>query len=347
MSDLERVVQSDICKVVDELKRCTSRELYYDLVAKLYYLFELVELKELKIDIPKEANYEYSKRDNEPRKLDFEKSYFSDAANNYSYNLKLAKISDKLMSRYIYDGKYITLRYVPFETSLGLAEKFLKHFDENIYNHFMNLINSPRFVLIKDAGNYEGWQLRNNYLVDSYTIIIPSFYITDFVSIIHETMHSYNFEMIKNCLIKEQDNITKNALYEAPSFFIEHVGLDYLKMINYNIDEIEKLKSMFDKELIIQLGTYKQLLENEYVEFSEYLYYETYCYGRILSYHFYDNFLKDSKKTLENIKKFMYDYKNYDRDYLLNNYGLNKSSIINPQKLTKYMDKHLMRVDYE
>jgi len=344
MSDLECVVQQDIYKIIDELKRCTSTNIYYDLVAKLYYLNELISLKQLHIKYPNEYWFEYFKKDTDPKKLDFEKSVFYDAINNYKFNYKLAKMSDKLMERYVNDSDYVTLRYVPFDMSLNLANKFFSTFDEDVYAHFLEVVNSPRFVLVNKVDNYEGWALRNNYLVDSYTVIVPYCFITDYLSIVHEIMHSYNFKLIKNCSIKEQDKMTLNALYEIPSFFIEHVALDYLNTINYNVDEIVKLKSLFDKELIYMLANYKQILLDEYVEFGDYLYKETYSYGRVLSYHFYNNYLKDADKTIKELKQFMFDYKTFDRDYMLSHYGLNKSSIINPQKLTKYMDKHLMRL---
>ena len=84
------------------------------------------------------------------------------------------------------------LRRFPFERSLELAIDFFKQFDDEIYNFFMDLISSPRFVLIDDGGNLEGWSLKRNYLVDSYTVLVPQYFISDFTTIIHETMHSYN-----------------------------------------------------------------------------------------------------------------------------------------------------------
>ena len=317
MSDLESVVQQDIYKIVDELKRCKSLNIYYDLVAKLYYLNELICLKDLNIKYPDEYWYEYFKRNTDIKKTGFEKSVFSAAQKNYDYNLKLAKMSEKLFNRYVMNGNYVSLRYVPFEKSMELATNFFKSFDDDIYKYFIKMSNSPRFVIIDNVDNYEGWALRNNYLVDSFTIIVPSLYISDFLTIIHETMHSYNFNLIKNCSIKEHDKLTINSLYEVPSFFIEHVGLDYLKNIKYNIDEIDKLDSIFDMELIYLLDEFRELLLSGISEYSDYLYKETYSYGRVLSYHFYDNYLKNPKETIKEIKSFMVDYKTYDRKYFL------------------------------
>lgn len=344
MSDLENEVQQDIYKIVDELKRCKSLNIYYDLVAKLYYLNELICLKDLNIKYPDEYWYEYFKKNTDIKKTVFEKSVFNAAQNNYDYNLKLSKMSEKLLNRYVMNGNYVSLRYVPFDKSMELATNFFESFDEEIYNFFIKMTNSPRFVIIDDVDNYEGWALRNNYLVDSFTIIVPSYFISDFLTIIHETMHSYNFSLIKNSSINEHDKITINGLFESPSFFIEHVGLDYLKNIKYNQGEINKLDSIFDMELIYLLVEFRELLLSGFSEYSDYLYKETYSYGRILSYHFYDNYLKDPQKTIRDIKKFMVDYKTYDRKYLLNNYGLNSNDIVNYQKLARHIDKHLMRL---
>lgn len=344
MSDLEREVQQDIYKIIDELKRCKGINLYYDLVAKLYYLNELIILKDLKIKYPNEYWFEFCKRDTEYKKSDFERFVYSNAQKYYDYNYKLAKMSDKLKARYVEESKYYNLKYTPFEKSVDYSCDFLYSFDKDIYNFFVDLFNSPRFIFVEGMDNYAGWALRNNYLVDSYTVIIPSYTISDFFSIIHETMHSYNFKLIKNSSIKEHDRLTTNSLQEAPSFFIERVGMDYLDKVGFDDKDITKLRKVFDRETIYLLGEYKEILQGNYFECEDYLFNESYSYGRVLAYHFYDNYLKNPKETVDNIKKFMVDYKIYEREHMLNNYGLNKSSIINPQKLTKHMDKNLMRL---
>ena len=344
MSDLEKEVQRDIDKIMSELKRCTSANIYYDLVAKLYYLNELIVLKKLNINYPKEYWFEYFKKDSEPKKTDFERFVYHNAQKYYDYNLKMAKMSEKLKNRYVMERNHIALRYVPFVQSLEMAKEFFKSFDEEIYDFFINMINSPRFVLLDPVDDYEGWALRNNYLIDTYTIIIPNYFISDYLSIVHETIHSFNFKQIKNSSIKEHDRLTTNALYEAPSFFTERVALNYLEKRGFNKDETQKIKSILDRELIYLLDEYKEILLGDLFEYEDYLFKETYAYGRLLSYHFYDNYVNDSNKTIKDIKRFMYDYKIYDRDYMLNNYGLNSKDIIKVQKLTKYMDKNLMRL---
>lgn len=344
MSDLESVIQQDIYKIVDELKRCNNINIYNELTSALYGLNELIEYKNLDINFPKEIDYEYIKKNKDPRVTGLERLFFSSVDKNYNYNYKLAKMNNKLSNRYVMYREYNELKYYPFEKSLVFAADFFNEFDKDLYNVFLEIVNSPRFVLLENIECYDGWVLRNNRLIESYLVLVPNYNIIDFISLLHETMHLYNYKILRGSSLTEFNRVIVNSLYESPSFFIEHLGLDYLNTKNFNQDETKKLDIVFDLETIYLLQEYERLLCEGITDYDEYQFVESYCYGRVLSYHFYDNYLKNPKKTIEELKKFMYDYKMYDRDYLLDNYGLNSSSITNPQRLIKYMDRHLMRL---
>ena len=344
--ELQKEIQNDIYKIVNELKRTTSDSLYYDLTSKLYFLNEIIVLKDLEINYPKEFEFEWFKKSNKNKKDAFEKAIFNTAQENYTLDLRIAKMSNVLFDRYLIKEGIVPFKYVPFDRSLELAIDFYKRFDEEIYNFLIDTINSPRFVLVDNVENLEGWSLKNNYLVDSYTVVSPYNLISDFLTIIHEIMHSFNNKLTKNNSINENEKVFCNALYEAPSFFIEKVGLDYLSNF-YDKKEINKLRMISDTETCFLLRDFKEMLLSGFSDYGQYLDKLTYVYGNVLSYHFYDNYLKDKDKTIKDLKQFMVDYKTYDRKYLLNNYGLKQDNITNPQKLTKHMDKHLVRLNHE
>ena len=344
MEELKQTIKSDINNIINEMKRCKNKKLYYDLLLKLHYLKELINCTGLEFVFPKEYYYEINKNNIDciRKKYDI---VMEDRINYYlDFNKKITKMSNTLNNRYVEMGGEFNLKYIPFNESFKLANDFLKEFDIDIYNHFINLVNSPRFIELDYINESDGFVLRNNYLVDSYTVIYKGYYLADFLSIIHECMHSYNFSLIKNASSNEQDLITYNSLFEVPSFFIEHVGLDYLEKRNIYKGEVAKLRIIFDLELLYFLKEFKKIIDDNICDINEYLNNECYSYGMILSYHFYDNYLKDKNKTMTDLKKFMVDFKNYEKDYMLNNYGLNIIDIINSQKLTKHMDKHLMKV---
>ena len=343
---LAKEIQKDIYKIINEMKKTKSNSLYYNLATCLYFINEIIILKDLDIKYPKEFEFEWFKKNINKEKLAFKNKMVNAANINYDLDLKVANMSNYLFDRYLINEEYMHLRRFPFERSLELAIDFFKQFDNEIYNFFMDLISSPRFVLIDDGGNLEGWSLKRNYLVDYYTVIVPQYFISDFTTIIHETMHSYNQLITKNSTFDEHDKVTINALYEAPSFFIEHVGLDYLNNKYYD-EKINKLRKIFDIELVHLIKEFKDALLCGSEDFETYLHKLTYVYGGVLSYHFYNNYLKNKDKTIKELKQFMIDYKTYDRDYMLNNYGLRLDRITNPQVLTKHMDKHLVRLNHE
>lgn len=343
MEKLEQTIQKDIHMIIDELKKCKSPKNYYDLTEKLYYLEQLVQTIDLNIDFPQEFDYELSKKDVDSVTKAYDIDVIQRINEYLSYNKKFTKMYNIINERYV-NLEDVTLKYIPFNVSIEYANRFLSEFDPEIYKHFMELISSPRFILSSTNMEYDGYVLMNNYLVDSYTIICVSNILSDFISIIHETMHSYNFSLIKNASFNEHNLINYNSLIEVPAYFIELVGMDFLERNQIFTDEVKKLRMLYDSELIEFLFKFKQLIDEGSADIDEFLRCERYAYGTVLAYHFYNNYLKDKEETIKNLKQFMVDYKNYEKGYMLNNYGLNPNDIINSQKITKHIDKHLMRV---
>lgn len=341
---LEKIIQRDVYKIINELKRVKNYNIYYGLADCLYHLNEIIVLKDLNINYPKEFEYEWLIKNKNIDNNKYQREIKKIVSDDMDFNFKLTKMYDYLIDRYCLAPGVVSFNYVPFEKSLDLAKEFYKDFDNDIYNYFLEILDSPRFILVDHYEDLEGWAISSNYLIDSYLVVSPYNNIADFSTIIHEMMHCYNHKLLKNCSFKEMDRVLLNGMREVPSFFIEHVGIDFLKKKNINLDDIKNIKSVNDSELIYTLKSFEDLLLSVEIDVNDYFYNLTYTYGRVIAYHFYNNYLKDNKKTLDELKKFMLDYKTYDKKYLLNNYGLNFNDVTNYQKLTRFIDKNLVRL---
>ena len=107
MEELEKIVQQDFYKIVNELKRCNGIEIYYDLVCKLNYLEELIFLKGLNINYPREYEYEFYKKNLKNKQESYNKKINEFATKYFDYDKKVAKMANYLNKRYVDIGNII------------------------------------------------------------------------------------------------------------------------------------------------------------------------------------------------------------------------------------------------
>ena len=121
--------------------------------------------------------------------------------------------------------------------------------------------------------------------------------------------------------------------------------MDYLEKINFNKNDLASCRAEFNSSLIEMLSLLNVMLEPDDINFKdldEVLLYkeaETYSYGKILSYHYYDNYLINSDLTKKNIFELSVDCMNHDLKYMLNNYGLNEERILDHKILVKHLER--------
>ena len=134
----------------------------------------------------------------------------------------------------------------------------------------------------------------------------------------------------------EEYNYFSNNFLEVYSIFSELLLYDYLKEINYQNYDLQNYYKYFVSCLCRNLQDYK---DSNYKNANS----QRYSYGYILAYHFYDQYKKDKNKTKENILYFMLESKSHNIDYMLNNYGLSKEKMFNPQRIEQHTIKKLTK----
>ncbi len=342
MQVLEKIIQRDLFKIVSELKKCNNNSKYYDLVNDLDKLEEIIAYKNLDIKYPVEIEYESFKKDTSDVRRKSMKEFYDSYDNNYFINKKIVSMNKYFNDRYIETPKdFECNESISFEDTKKIVGDFFKKYDENIYNFYIQYINTSKLIVVDNMDSLYGYCTNSNYLLDEYILMTKDDLIMDSITLAHEIIHAYHFSKIKYANSKELTRLSYNNLFEVYSSFIENIMFDYLEINGFKIEDINFLRKAYDFELLSYLNKFELSFYDIDINFLEN---EVYTYGKILGYHYYDLYLKDSQKCKYFINKFMLDSKDYDRIYMLKNYGLNINDIINPQKIGRYIDKHLKRV---
>ena len=334
---LEKRLEENIHLLVTELKTTNSAKRARESIIYIQKYAELTEENDLTVYCPLETEYELKKiPEKKFRKTDL--VYDNDYYNN---NLKLAK---RFNHRFCNISKYLASRYklvnnknmyhkVSLETSISLAENFLKEYDDDIYNYFMKIKDNDIYLCKMDDS---GRTLASNHLIKSYILFEPSCTIGDSFTLVHETIHSYLDSKMPPMNDTEKNTYYSNNFLEVYSIFSELVFYDYLKKIKYNNDDIDKYYKIIVSILCDSLDEYKN---SNYLDPNS----QRLGYGYVIAYHFYDQYCKDKEKAKENIYNFMMNFKSKKIDYMLNNYGLNEIDLLNPQKIEKHVRKKIRK----
>ena len=340
MEDLKTTIEKDIFKLIQEMKKCHNKRRYIELVHACNHLLEIAFLEDLDIKVPKEIDYELDKINLDCLDNIYSKQFFENLNKMFHYNEKLTKIGDYLSERYQPSSyTYNYTQKLDIAESVRLTTNFFKQYDTDIYNYFQNLKNGTHFIITNKLNDTLGTTYQSNYLIKSYVCIGLEETIIDSLTIAHETIHSYIMEKNRYIPPQESNQESINNLHEVYSMFIELLFIDYLKQIKYSPKDIRTLEIINDVELINNLYQLDINLHDDF-NYQDYIKSEAYAYGSILAYHFYNNYLQNQTTTKQNIQNFMLESKSHNKSYMLNNYGLSKNKILQPQTITKYLDKH-------
>ena len=346
MTDFEAQLQREIYILTNELKKTTNKYQQLKLATYIESIKNIINVENLDVKFPKEMEYEITKYYNHDIFCKIIDEYYYNVEKNYSYNKRFVKMLNHFNKRYIIsDNSIVFNNYLEFKDVLFLVSDFLKYYDKKIYNHFVKLFNEDRIMAVSICEDAEGFCIPQNFLIDSYISYNQKNYILDVSTLCHEIIHSYVKEHVRYNNYKNFKYEFINNMDEVYSLFIELALFDYLEKIKFDANDIYLARKANDIEVISELELFKKSLNNfSTISAGEYKMNEANSYGHVLAYHFYDNYLNDKERAKSNIFDFMIDCESKNRDYLFNNYGLNQEYILNPQRLTKYMDKSLRRV---
>lgn len=334
--DVAEYIQSDIYKIIEELKRTTSATRVHRLLLALENLEKVVNTAGFDIKYPKEYLFEKSKYEQENDKLIIRmaKDYVYYAQEYKDFNKKITQIAPYIRRKYNIGSYNIYKDIVNIDETFKLTREFFKDYDQDMYDHFEDIANSPR-AIIADLGN-DGLSFLGNHVIKSYLLLNPYRLIDDSITLAHELIHTYFGDKMRYMSDYEDYLFAVNNMHEVYPIFIELVMEDYLLQNNIHTEDVIKTHNLRTK---VFLSTLDQFKKQEYIGCSE----ERYTYGYLLAYYYYKQYKKDPKKTKENIFNLMIDSKTYERDYLFSHYGIDIDALTHPKllerQLTKYMNK--------
>ena len=341
MNQTEKMLQRDIYNIVNEIKKCKNDYQFLRLINSYHNLVNIIEDTNANINYPKESEFELNKVSCDKISNDCTKMYIDQLDKMEKINNGLLKIYKHIVNRYDLPGRDLIFEVgLDMEEVKSLVADFFKQYDEDIYNKYLKMLSSPRIIKKEINDNAVGFCNNPNHVVDSYIIMSPFENIVDVQTLAHEFIHVYFNNDLKYYSLKDYKNYFVNNNYEVYSIFIELLVLDYLREIRMPKNDIDNALKIHNYELIGVLKEYNDITVENF-SINDYRKAELYSYGYVLAYHFYDQYLKDKEKAKYNIKEFMKNLTKHDKVYLLNHYGLNQNDVINPQKLTKHIDKSL------
>ena len=333
---MEAVFQEKINELTDELKKCHGSDIYAKLLRTFYVIEVICEKSKLDINYPKELNYELIKHDVDCFDRDMQRNGNATFLSMFKYNLVFSSMYQQLAEEHMkYFGK-CNVTPIDIRKSIDMVYEFFKQYDTAIFDHYVELINSGRFI-ITNRTKY-GSTIEGSHIIRPYSFVNLEGTISDSVTIAHETIHNYLFD--KQRFLKEKDNNRRkiNNVDEVYPSFIELAFLEYIKKYDYLLDDIAFYERISDSTIIHFLKQFHDNLIND--DYYDYKTNESYAYGKVLAYHFYNMYLKDRERAKENILNFSLRSHEMDKMQLLNSYGLISDKLLDYKVLTRHMRKH-------
>ena len=333
MKEFEWVIEKHLNELLIELKKCKSKKSFFELSRTFYSILNIVDKLELNVNISNKFEYELNKMNIDKY---FEK-YQHDTIDNielmYDFNLDFSKIYLSLQPNNDYVHNYFS-SIIDIKNSINLAKSFFEYYDNNIYHYFDNNVLDNGLFILTDRID-EALTFTSDRILPPYSFLNPSLTAKDFISIVHETSHSYIKNLLRYMKTEDRNKFLINNFEEVFPSFIELVAIKYLRDNGNPLSEIGIYEGLVNKSIVKFSNNFYYCLIDKNLD--EYRINEAYTYGRILSYHFFDNYLNDEEKTKKDILDFTIDSQHYDKEYLLNHYGLNQIELLNPYKLVKHM----------
>ena len=353
MTDIEKKLQSLLFNISEIITQTRSPKRLYDLYTEIQHIISMAEKMNYNITIPPLL---FSVVDINSNRNDVLSDKLYDGASKLLFNdmtletdAVIQGMGAVLEEKYnIYYQKGRSVNFTVNE-AFNFAERFFEYLDKDMFKHFKYMVDNERIQIlniqrIEDDnrhGELHGFSVSLPSQRQSFVVVSGKHNI-DFVStIIHEIMHSYisNFEY--DYSFEERFQKYYNCMWEVMPYFTEHLFQQYLKDINYDKKAIELLETSKCNSLIGWLYSFNNVdREYEYYEFPTFASIKATAYGKLLAFHYFDEYLKNPEKTIDNVLNLTLDSKDYEADYLLNNYGLTEEQITDFSKIEKRLSKH-------
>ena len=340
MVSLEQSIHKDLSYVIRKLNEIDNATDFDSLAAIYDVLNKIASLNNIDTIECDEIDELYKKYDIDSIVNNLNKRIINNYSNNYKLNKKFASIVKDLKDPYKeneYVPKYETR--ISNNKTIDYVKDFYKNYDDDIYSFIKDYLKHERLFFIDRLFETSGGCILDcGKFLKPYTFIESDYTICDFNALVHELMHIYFQNIEVNYTEEEQMRKNLNNFGEVYSEFIELIAMDYLKDTSFNKDEVYSLKVEYDNDMIENLALYNKLLfkKKRYLNNLEiFINSEMYAYGKVLAYHFYEQYKDNKEEAKKNIKQFYLDSILYNKKHLLNDYGLDKSEVYTSKVLKK------------
>ena len=222
-----------------------------------------------------------------------------------------------------YDSK-TPKKFFPTEISLDFAGKVFTDLDGS-KDDFKILKNNTN-------NNFRISPFHKSYFIpavnDFYISVTERRNIKSFQSLVHELGHYYQFYLDKNEYRNKPDNYINYS--EITSLLFEHLGID--KLTRYGIITENEKKGLFENSFLVnsdKVINYLEMLDivsSDNIDLKDKLFimnnkqtiFDTvYFFSYVIAINFYEQFIKDKKQALNNLKKLLLLYSKEDEIDLL------------------------------
>ena len=338
----ELELYKDMRTLITELKKADSKSNFNRLAVELNNLYTLANYFDL-YDYPEVEDYvarSISVLDSDNRFKIFLKNHrrLYDLINeDLDYHLAISELSDLFIEQ-DFEKSYHELEYMgDYQEMLYYAKEFMNKFDSKLLNAY-NEIEKKNHILIKgfDETGLGGLftPLSNNKT--PYLSFFLNNNIDDSSTIVHETGHLRQYDLLKNN--KTNDNY--NYLFqEVYSFFLQFAFYHYIKEKKIYVKDIEAcFNACLDNLSKYLIDLNDDLTTNELS--NTYLFNDIqYCYGILVGLKYFDIYKNDPEYAKLLTDSFIEQSYHYKPMKVLNSFGLDSEELVSGEILKKYIKK--------
>ena len=326
MNEFESTIEKHINILLSEMKKCRSKKKYIELVSIFYIIDEIINNLDLFINYKEDFQYELSKFNTEK----YDKNYDSMFLNNYNamfnYNFELSSLYENLPINKLNVTVYKD--YIELKDTIKMVQSFFEYYDKDLLNYFNEQVLANGLLILTDK--VEGGQTYlSNYILPPYSFVNPKLCAKDYITIIHESAHNYIRSRLRYINYDQLNQMLVNNLEEVYPIFLELCAIKFANNNNL-LRDLSKYEQAMSSSLYTYLENYNiNLLNNE---ITNYVINESYAYGFMLAFHYYDLYNINPEETKNKVLKLSLDLPYHNKEYLLNNYGINQIDILNIPK---------------
>lgn len=341
-SKAELELYKDMRILISELKKAESKLNFNRLAVELNNLYTLAGYFDL-YDYPNVEDYvarPIDITDSDDRFKIFLRNHrrLYDLVNkDLDYHLAVSELSDLFIENN-FEKKYHELNYIGnYQEIVNYAKEFMNYYDNKLLNAY-NTIEKKNHILIKefDESDLGGLftPLSNNKT--PYLSFFLNSNIDDAATIVHETAHLRQYDLLKNNKTCENYNYFFQEVY---SFFLQFAFYHYIKEKNIYTKDIDTCFNAYLDNLCKFLIDFNDDLTTNELS-NTYIFNDIqYSYGILVALKYFDIYKNDPEYAKLLTDNFIEQSYHYEPLEVLNSFGLDSEELASGEILKKYIKK--------